>query len=150
MIKLIGSAIEQSHFVSMLARRTGIKEEILWQDLKKAIVSKPEVGFSPEKTELESSGKTQREKIEERLVEIKLWQKELPKSAPENLVLKKEETELMDNLSRLLSRDNLNKLLSELSRAEASKDSKSITSLTLMIQKVHGQMRALEEKKKIL
>ena len=88
--------------------------------------------------------------MEERLAEIKLWQKELPKSVPEVAVLKKEEIELMDNLSGLLLRDNLSQLLSKLSLAEVSKDKKSIVSLTLMIQKVHGQMRALEEKKKIL
>ncbi|KKT14233.1 MAG: primase protein [Parcubacteria group bacterium GW2011_GWF2_44_8b] len=150
MIKLIGSAIEQSHFISMLAKRTGIKEEILWEDLKKVKNSKLEVGLFREKTEVESAGKTQRERMEERLAEIKLWQKELPKSVPEVAVLKKEEIELMDNLSGLLLHDNLSQLLSKLSLAEVSKDKKSIVSLTLMIQKVHGQMRALEEKKKIL
>ena len=150
MIKLIGSAIEQSHFISMLAKRTGIKEEILWEDLKKVKNNKPEISLFREKTEVESSGKTQRERMEERLAEIKLWQKELPKSVPEVAVLKKEEIELMDNLSGLLLHDNLSQLLSKLSLAEVSKDKKSIVSLTLMIQKVHGQMRALEEKKKIL
>ncbi|MEK9171616.1 MAG: DNA primase [Patescibacteria group bacterium] len=150
MIKLIGSAIEQSHFVSMLAKRTGIKEEILWEDLKKVKTSKLESDPLWEKAEIEPSGKTQREKIEERLAEIKLWQKELPDSVPEVVVLKKEEVELMDNLSGLLLHDNLSQLLSKLSLAEASKDKKLIVSLTFMIQKVHGQMRALEEKKKIL
>ncbi|MDP3875221.1 MAG: DNA primase, partial [bacterium] len=142
-IKLIGSAIEQSHFISMLAKRTGIKEEILWEDLKKASISKPEIGLLREKTKVELSllgngketiGKTPREKIEERLVEIKLWQKELPESVPEITALKKEETELTDNLSGLLLRDNLSQLLSELARAEASGDNKSIARLTLMIQ----------------
>ncbi|MDO8471035.1 MAG: DNA primase [bacterium] len=156
MIKLIGSAIEQSHFISMLAKRTGIKEEIFWEDLKKA--KKPELS---QRSDLENSKRSDlntekaptlshREQIEERLAEIKLWQKELPDSVPEVLVLKKEEAELMDNLSGILLRDNLSRLLSKLSLAEVSKDKKSIVSLTLMIQKVHSQMRALEEKKKIL
>lgn len=154
MIKLIGSAIEQSHFVSMLAKRTGIKEEIFWEDLKK--VKKVEGSQTSPRVEgsltsaAEVSQKTYREQVEERLAEIKLWQKELPDSVPEVVVLKKEEVELMDNLSGLLLRDNLSQLLSKLSLAEASKDKKLIVSLTLMIQKVHGQMRALEEKKKIL
>jgi DNA primase len=39
MIKLIKSAIEQSHFISMLAKRTGIREEILWEDLKRVRLS---------------------------------------------------------------------------------------------------------------
>ena len=155
MIKLIGSAIEQSHFISLLAKRTSIKEEILWEDLKKA--KKPELS---QRSDLGNSKRSDlntekaptpshREQIKERLAEIKLWQEELSGSVEEALVLKKEETELMDNLSGLLLRDNLSQLLSELSRAEVSKDEKSITNLTLMIQKIHGQMRALEEKKKI-
>ncbi|KKT95254.1 MAG: primase protein [Parcubacteria group bacterium GW2011_GWA2_45_15] len=155
MIKLIGSTIEQSHFISLLAKRTSIKEEILWEDLKKA--KKPELS---QRSDLGNSKRSElntekaptpshREQIKERLAEIKLWQEELSGSVEEALVLKKEETELMDNLSGLLLRDNLSQLLSELSRAEVSKDEKSITNLTLMIQKIHGQMRALEEKKKI-
>ncbi|MEX2013450.1 MAG: DNA primase [Parcubacteria group bacterium] len=154
MIKLIGSAIEQSHFISMLAKRTGIKEDLFWEDLKK--VKRADVShLSGSDLALDHEGEkapslTQREQIEERLVEIKLWRKELPKSIPEVLVLKKEEAELMDNLSGLLLRADLSRLLSELSRAEVSKDSQLIASLTLLIQKLHGQMRALEEKKKIL
>ncbi len=35
MIKLLGSSIEQAHFISSLHARTGIKEEVLWADLKK-------------------------------------------------------------------------------------------------------------------
>lgn len=156
MIKLIGSTIEQSHFISMLAKRTGIKEEILWEDLKKIkradVSPRSDLGDS-KRSDLgpkEAPTRSQREQIEERLAEIKLWQKELPASIPEILVLEKEESELLGNLSGLLLRDKLNQLLSELSRAEMSKNSKLITRLTMMIQKVHRQMRALEEKKKIL
>ena len=156
MIKLIGSAIEQSHFISLLAKRTSIKEEILWEDLKKIKRVNVSLGRDPgdakssDPDPAKVSSLTQKEQIEERLAEIKLWQEELSGSIEETLILKKEETELMDNLSGLLLRDNLSQLLSELSRAEVSKDSKSITSLTLVIQKIHSQMRALEEKKKVL
>jgi len=156
MIKLIGSAIEQSHFISLVAKRTSIKEEILWEDLKKikrvdvSLERDPGDAKSSDPDLAKASSLTQKEQIEERLAEIKLWQEELSGSIEETLVLKKEETELMNNLSGLLLRDNLSQLLSELSRAEVAKDSKSITSLTLVIQKIHSQMRALEEKKKVL
>ncbi|MFZ2484827.1 MAG: DNA primase [Minisyncoccia bacterium] len=33
LVKLLKSSIEQSHFISMIAKRTGIKEEIIWDDL---------------------------------------------------------------------------------------------------------------------
>ena len=98
----------------------------------------------------EEISKTQKEKIEERLAEIRLWQKELSESVPEVAVFKKEEAELVNNLSGLLLRDNLSQLLSELSRAEVSKDYQSITNLTRQIQEVHAKMRALEERKNIL
>ncbi len=156
MIKLIGSAIEQSHFISLVAKRTSIKEEILWEDLKKIkridVSLEQDLGDaqSADSALVKASSLTQREQIEERLAEIRLWQEELSGSVEEVLVLKKEETELMNNLSGLLLRDNLSQLLSELARAEVSKDSKSITSLTLVIQKIHSQMRALEEKRRAL
>ena len=152
MIKLIGSAIEQSHFISMLAKRTGIKEEMLWEDLKK--VKKADVGLTSVSSDggqtsiVAVSRKTYREQIEERLAEIKLWREELPESVPEIVVLKKEETELANNLSGVILRENLSHLLSELSHAEVTKDAKLSATLTIRIQKVHGQMRALEEKKK--
>ena len=156
MIKLIESSIEQAHFVSLVAKRTGIKEEILWEDLKKA--KKPELS---QRSDLGNSKRSDlntekaptpshREQIEERLAEIRLWQRELSGSAPEVTALRKEESELADNLSGILLRDNLSQLISELSRAEVSRDSKSIANLTLEIQKIHGRMRILEEKKKIL
>jgi len=44
MIKLLQSTIEQSHFISMIAKQTGIKEMVLWEDLKKAkLVAEPSV-----------------------------------------------------------------------------------------------------------
>ena len=156
MIQLIESAIERSYFISMLAKRTGIKEAVLWEDLKK--VKRADVSQESDFWDSKGSGLnakeaphlTQREQIEERLAEIKLWRRELPESISETLTLKKEESELADNLSGLLLRDNLSRLLSELSRAEVTKDGKLITSLTREIQGVHVQMNALEEKKKML
>ena len=156
MIQLIESAIEQSYFISMLAKRTGIKETILWEDLKK--VKRADISQESDFGDPNGSGfnakeephLTQREQIEGRLAEIKLWRRELPESISETLTLKKEESELADNLSGLLLRDNLSRLLSELSRAEVAKDGKLITSLTREIQGVHVQMNALEEKKKML
>lgn len=161
MVKLIGSAIEQSHFISMIAKRTGIKEEILWQDLKRVKIAEsvnsralpsPAGLRHDENSPIPQSISvlSQKEQIEERLAEIKLWQKELPKSAPEAVLLKKEEAELKSNLAGVVLHESLKDLLSKLSRAEKSKDAKMITSLTLEIQKLHSQMGILEEKRKML
>ena len=154
MVKLMGSAIEQSYFISMLAKRTSIKEEILWEDLKKVKRADISATSGPDLTpdsEIEKvSPISHREQIEERLAEIRLWQKELSESQDETVLLKKEEAELVDNLSGLMLRDNLNRLSLELSRAEKTGDGDLIESLTTEIQGVHGQMRSLEEKKKML
>lgn len=152
MIKLVQSAIEQSLFVSMIAKRTGIKEEVLWEDLKKIkvpdILSRSDLG--DQVPVIEVPHKTHREQIEERLIEIKLWLGELSGSASEVAILKKEETELMSNLSSLILRDDLSRLSVELSHAEESKNNQMITNLTRQIQELHNQMRALEEKRKML
>lgn len=152
MIKLIGSAIEQSHFISMLSKRTGTKEEIFWEDLKKA--KKPDLALTPtvstdKKIEV-SPPRSYKQQIEERLDEIRFWQKELSEFPSEISLLDKEEKELVDNLSGLTLRDNLNQLSLELSQAERAKDSSLVKSLTTKIQDIHAEMRALEEKKKIL
>lgn len=154
MLKLIGSSIEQSHFISMLAKRTGIKEEILWEDLKK--VKKADIGttlnsVSKPESEIEKIPTiSQREQIEERLAEIKLWRKELSGSEDEADLIKKEEIELSDNLSGLVLKESLNKLSLELREAEKAKNIDLVENLTAKIQAIHSQMRALEEKKKIL
>jgi len=153
-IKLMGSAIEQSHFISMLSKRTGIKEEIFWEDLKK--IRKPDLSFESrhdfkEENVLERKvSLSYREQVEGRLAEIKLWKKELSKLPRELALLEKEEKELTDNLSGLMLRDDLNSLLLELSQAEASKDVKLIDTLTAKIQKVHSLMGALEERRRML
>ena len=156
MIKLTKSAIEQSYYISLIAKRTGIKEEILWEDLRKAVA--PSVNLQGQ-TYVEDVNtkkgddviqKSYQEVIEERLTEVRLWLKDLSDSAPEIALLKKEEAELKNNLSGVILRDELNNLLSELSQAELSKNNKLIEKLTARIRELHGQIRALEEKKKIL
>jgi DNA primase len=156
MIKLMKSAIEQSHFISLIAKRTGIKEEILWEDLKRveraSIVSVSEhlnSSLSASSTK-EVSKLSYKEQIEERLAEIKLWQKELPKSASEALLLEKEESELVSNLATVSLHEDLKRLSRELAEAESSQENKRVTNLTDKIRKVHDKIRTLEEKKKVL
>ena len=156
LIKLMSSSIEQSHFISMIAKRTGIKEEILWEDLKK-VKLKPDTDDSkksdsnvPSSESKKLSPRSQREQIEDRLVEIKLWQKELTKSSPEFESFKSEEAELKYNLAGIELREKLGQLSLELARAEMSKNSELVSTLTNEIQEVHSQIRALEEKQKML
>jgi len=156
-IKLLGSSIEQSYFISMISKRTGMKDEILWEDLKKAknvalsLVRDLETPVVADQLESEKAlDLSFREQIEERLAEIEQWQKELPESAPENNQLKKEKRELEDNLLNITLHTKLAGLTAELSLAEKSKDNKLSKDLTAKIHKVHNQMRILEEKREML
>ena len=146
MIKLLSSSIEQSHFISMLSKRTGLKENVLWEDLKKVKTTSPnpllaqgEGGRSPGEV---SEVKTHKELIEERLAEIKLWKEEIP--------LEEEEAELQFNLDRIILDDELQNLLADLAQAESEKNNKKIESISRKIKDVHKKILGLEEKKKIM
>lgn len=145
LVTLIESAIERSHFLSLIAKHTSIKEEVLWEDLKrvKVVRSSP-----PAKGEMaESEGVKPRNKlIEERLTEVRLWLKELPDSVD----LKKEEAELENHLSRELLKDELSNLSVLLSNAETSKEDKKVKDLIRRIKKIHKEIRVLEEKENML
>ncbi len=193
LIILLGSAIERSHFVSLVAKRTGIREEILWEDLKKtkAPVS-PEMPSSDEiRGEVKNKRPPRKSNIEKRLVGIIFWQKSLPGpmldvdslenqmktivgdsyygslietlniekeslmfeaesyfTNPENL--QKEVTELLENLTDDLLREELSALIIELSQAEIGKDEEKIKELGQKVESVYVRMRDLEGKKKVV
>ncbi len=122
LVALLESAIEQSHFVSLISRRTGIKEDIIWTDLKK--VKKPTLATIERKEEVvegESEKFTSmRERIEERLSEIELWQKELRETSPEHETLIKESAELRERLNLAKLEEEIATL--KLAFAEGDKD----------------------------
>lgn len=154
LVKLLGSSIEQSHFVSLISKHSGIKEEMIWEDLKR--VKKPEVTSSQSVSRESDPGEIKlptlsyKEQIEKRLDEIRFWRSEVTEVDPRTDLLKKEEIELTDNLESIILRDKLSELLSELSRAEALGEKGLLEDLTHKIQAIHVDIRALEEKKKIL
>ncbi|MBI1974720.1 MAG: DNA primase [Candidatus Zambryskibacteria bacterium] len=144
MMALLKSSVEQSFFVSLVAKHTGIKEQVLWDDLKTVkiktspnpLLEQGEGGRSPDEM------KNHRELIEERLKEIKLWGKEMP--------LESEEAELQAHLDTIILSDELQNFLAELARAESSKNTKSIAELAKKIKETHRKIAALEEKKKLM
>jgi len=162
LLTLLESSMERSHFASLIAKRTGIKEEMVWEDLRK--VKKPELakyqgqtldtdsqGLTLEQaSEKEEKRMTKKELIEERLAEVRLWIKELPENAPERKEFKKEENELSDNLRQEELRDELAKFTVELSQAETSKDEEGVRKIASKIQETHKAIRALEMKREAL
>ena len=192
LIALLGSSIERSHYVSMLSKHTGLRDEVIWEDLRK--VKLPDnLAFEPEKgrEEIEAAKAPRKTNIERRLVGIVYWQEGLEMPAVdvsglknemvsrtgeeyfkslyeslgierENLIfeaesyyaevenLSKDITELLDNLSDDILRENLSKTTRDLALAEASKDSRTIQTLTKEIQGIIRAKQALEEKRKTL
>lgn len=80
MLLLVQSAIERSHFISLIAKKTGIKEEVLVEDLKrtKAPTATTSLEVVETKNDLKSETLPKKSNIEKRLIGIILWQKTLP------------------------------------------------------------------------
>lgn len=162
MIKMLKSSIEQSHFVSMLAKRTGVREQMFWEDLKKVNIEHKTTavfsGENPPGARLDSlrdgfvsqHSLSHKERIEERLAEVKLWKKEIKKDTEEFDLLEKEEAELESNLETIVLHDQVQELLAELARAESAKDTKKIGDVTKKIKDAHKNIKELEERKKIM
>ena len=152
LLVLLESSIERSHFISLIAKRTSIKEDIIWDELKrvKTARSTPPVGshtMASNSSDVFSSQQLPRKDlIQERLTEVRLWLKEL-KSAAEKKTLQKEEAELENHLEQEMLKDELAGLSVELSIAETSKDEGRVGELTKRIQAVLKNIRVLEEKK---
>ncbi|MBX4198712.1 DNA primase [Candidatus Parcubacteria bacterium] len=89
LILLLSSSIERSHFVSLIGKRTGLKEEHIWEDLKRA--KRPDtVTATAGKEEAKAESPKKRTRAEE-LEEIRSWRKE----NPGDMDLRRQETELV-------------------------------------------------------
>ncbi len=101
LVSLIESTIEKSHFISLISKKSGIKEEIIWDDLRKVKSVQIEnlVESNIETEEISSLIVSPREKIEARLQEVLEWQKEFAPESKELEALIKEEEELKIRLN---------------------------------------------------
>ena len=161
LLALLSSSIERSHFVSLIAKRTGVKEEVVWEDLRR--VKKPSAEVSLKRSsdvasqawpdlsrDTSASALSKREKIEERLTEVRTWLKELPEKSEEGEELKKEERELNSHLTQDNLKEELATLSVALAEAETSKDEEGIKELSRKIRKVHQEIQAVEEGRNVL
>lgn len=158
LVSLVDSAIERSHFISLIAKRTGIREEVLWEDLKKFVNDQKVSSHSPPEKSVskvledandKSKEKSLIERIEERLNEVRYWKQEVPENDPSRESLDKEERELLNNLSYEHLREKLASLITKLARAEAVKDEAEVSRLTGDIQVVHNELKDLEGLRKV-
>ena len=148
MITLLESSIERSHFVSLIAKQTGLREEIIWEDLRRTKV--PDIlqikSTREDSEEIQEVGNrlhTMRERIEEKLVEVTSWLKDLAEDSEEYKKLKKEEIELMARLNIAKLEEERAGLQTELARGPGESEELS--------QKIIGlNLRIDEEKRKIV
>ena len=150
LIALLSSSIEKSHFVSLIAQKTGIKEDVVWDDLKRVVKPTKTSGFqagNPEsKTLPVETARSRRELIEERLTEVRRWKKEL-KDSSELKDLEKEESELESHLAREKLGEELSSLTVALTKAETSKDEATVKEIAGQIQEILKKVRLLEGEK---
>jgi DNA primase len=79
-IAILGSTIERSHFIKSIAQRTFIKEDALWDDLKKLASSQQ---ASPPPLLAESPpAVTRTQAIERKIIGIIMWQEQLGTAMP--------------------------------------------------------------------
>ncbi|MBX4200254.1 DNA primase [Candidatus Parcubacteria bacterium] len=140
LVSLLRSSIEQSHFVSLITKKTGIKEEIIWDDLKRIKVS---VTVDKENTvdkKQEAERRTLKERVEDKLNEVVVWIEDLPEDSDERKDLKKEADELRARLSLILMEEEIATLKRSLLSGEED--------ALLRIQQLNSRLD--EEKRKIV
>lgn len=148
LIALVESSIERSHFISIVAKRSGIKEEILWDDLRKVKVSPVERTPNVAREEdVKENKTTHKEKVLERLDVVNTWIEELPKNDAQIEKILKEKQELEDNLDHERLREELSLLVVEIGKAEKDGTARELKSLTSKAEKLHKEIRALEERR---
>lgn len=106
-ISKIPSAINQAHFVDMVASRLGIPHEAIWSDVKKKSVTAP--GGAERPREASKEGKTRKGLILSRLLSLLLLGEENPSLGIDS-------AKLRERLSELLGDGELRGLLEEVKR----------------------------------
>jgi DNA primase len=142
LVMLLGSSIERAHFVSVIGKRSGIREEIIWEDLRKV---KALDLLRPEKQVEKNAEAKKSESIwnirEERLANIVLWIQENPEPSTELEEKKKEEIEIRNLLLQFAREAERDELIAKLRRGEEDEET------MLRIQTISRQID--EEKRKV-
>ncbi len=104
-INMLESSMERSHFVSMVAEKSGTREESVWEDLKKLPRVADKQFEAPRVRQADPVFR--KNSIEKKILGIKIWQESL--ADPQ---IKTEE--LLDRLGQVVGKESVSKLLSEL------------------------------------
>lgn len=136
---LLTSAMERSHYISLIAKRTGIREEVILEDLKKAKapeISKIANSEGAEADPLEVAEKKIRTTRKDELEEVLIWLKE----NPEDKNLLRQEMELR----KFMRIDELDMEIEKLRLELGSGDEDGFEKITALMKERD------EEKRKVL
>ncbi len=78
LVALVESAVERNYFISLVSKRTGIKEEALWEDLRRVKMPNFHETFVSENGKEKTVRMPRKTNIERRLVGIIFWQESQP------------------------------------------------------------------------
>ena len=131
LVALLESSIERSHFVSLIAKRTGIKEDVVWDDLKKVKVS---AAPPPDKGEVQEGIKNHPSRSDE-YHEVMALLKENP--GDKDLMRHKEE------LSILMRIDEFDEEMSRLRLDMKEGDNKMLARVASLARKRDEQRRKM-------
>lgn len=151
-IALMPSRVDQESSISTISRYSGKDARILAEAVSRLRreealkILTVEDGKEEVTHTVEPQVLTRREKLEERLSEVRLWLKEMPEAAE----FKKEEVELENHLAQEILKEELSSLSAALAKAETSKDNDREEELKLSIHKLNKEKVALEERSKSL
>ncbi len=143
LVALLESSIEKSHFLSLIGKRTGIKEEILWEDMrrmKSAEIVRKSADVVPNILPPQSH-LTRKEIVEERLTEVRTWLKEVTENSDEATALRREEDELLAHLAEENAHDELKGLAVALAEAETLKEESLAQELLKKIAELHKKLK---------
>ncbi|OHB06016.1 MAG: DNA primase [Candidatus Zambryskibacteria bacterium RIFCSPLOWO2_01_FULL_47_14] len=130
LLVLLESSIERSHFVSLIAKKTGIKEEVIWEDLKK--VKRSDLKYDSQRSDLGAERVKKISRADEYHEVI-----ELLKENPEDKDLRKHKEEL----STLMRIDELDEEIALLRLNMVEGDEK-------MLKKISALQRERDEEKR--
>lgn len=142
-VAMIQSSMERSYYVSLISKRTGIREEVIVEDLRRAKL--PETTSSSSKDEEVGMSRVLvsiKDKVVEELELLKDLEKNLPSSSKEYEALEKKKLELEGRLSQFSLEDEIMELKITLARDEGD---------TSALERFQSLSRKLDEaKRKIL
>ena len=102
LILLLESSIERSHFISVVSKLSGIREDVLWEDLRSAKRPETQNVVSSNETVERPAQLSRRDRITERITELEEWKKEATETSIEHASIHKEAEELEAALRLIL------------------------------------------------